>query len=241
MRWPRVGPLHARFLVIIDILRMIGYFQTTPHTSPQQQHLVLHVQLSQHQLVLRERARLVRQDITDMTQRLAQGERVAVHLLVRGRALRIPTRNASLPRLQVLVLVDERCVDDLDQLQKHLQRRRHHARVKQQEPKRNDQVDEVQISFQVPARYVLVQRDADGREDHGEDDLMVISLLLRHLEDENDHGEDVADVIAGGDLVLGLALVLTELRLVSRVHGGAVSTHDARNEGLTRSACSGAV
>lgn len=162
MRWPRVRPLHVRFLVIIDILRMIGYFQTTPHTSPQQQHFVLHVQFSQHQLVLRERARLVRQDITDMTQRLAQGQRVAVHLLVRRRALRVSTRNASLARLQVLVFVDERCIDDLDQLQKHLQRRRHHARVEQQEPKGNDQVDEVQVGLQVPARYVLVQRDADG-------------------------------------------------------------------------------
>ena len=176
-----------------------------------------------------------------MTQRLAQGQRVAMHLLDRGCAPRVPTRNTSLLRLQVLVLVNECRVYDLDQLQEHLQRRRHHARVEQQEPKWNDQVDEVQIGLQIPPRHVLVQRDADGRENDCEDDLMVISLLHCHLEAENDHGENVADVVAGGDLVLWLALVLAELRLVSRVHGGTVATHHARNEGPTRSAYSGVV
>ena len=66
----------------------------------------------------------------------------------------------------MFVGVDEKRVEQLDQLQRHLQRRGHHRHVQQQEPQRNDHVQVRHVLLQVPARRLAVQRDPERGKHH---------------------------------------------------------------------------
>ena len=145
--------------------------QPTLHAAKSRARLLTDGHLAQHQLVARQRSRLVRQQEAHVAQRLAERHGVAVHALVLWCVLSVAARESAPPYAQVLVVVDEGDVRDLDQLQQHLQRRGHHAGVEQQEAQRDDHADVGQVALQVPVGHVLVEVHADGREDDDEEQL----------------------------------------------------------------------
>mmetsp|Transcript_13082 Transcript_13082/g.30157 ORF Transcript_13082/g.30157 Transcript_13082/m.30157 type:complete len:301 (-) Transcript_13082:161-1063(-) len=171
------------------------------HVQPVTVDLAVDNTLFEHHFVASQGARFVGQHKLDLTQIF--GDARVASLDPRPRRL-VPHRQVPLNKL---------CVEDLAQVQSHLDRDWNHRRVEQQEPQWNHNVLvpwQLLRELQVPhsCTVIVLPNRPDDSQHHHENE----------LHSENANREAVDERVGLGELGARRPLVLAELGLVSSVH-----------------------